>query len=81
MKAIKIFAVSTLAIGISACSIDVDARGEYKRGYDHVSIELKDGKRAHLSCPKGTSSYVKRDENGELLEYGCKADRAEGDTK
>lgn len=74
MKTFKILSLSAFALTISACSIDVDARGEFKHGYDHISVELDNGSRASFSCPKGTSSFVKRDDNGRLLEYGCKTD-------
>lgn len=74
MKLIKTITCALFALTATACSIDIDADGHYSSGQDHISVELKNGERAALSCPRGTSSYVKRDADGKLIEYGCKAD-------
>lgn len=74
MKTLKIITACAFLTSMTACSIDIDADGHYKRGHDTLTVELNNGDRASFSCPKGTSSYIRRDKEGFLLEYGCVAD-------
>ena len=70
--------VSTLCLGLGACSISIDGEdGHYspsRHDWDggRATVKLPDGDRVSFGCPEGTSLFIRDNtgKGGELV-YGC----------